>query len=729
MSFSDASERCSRSTRPSRRHRARLGALLLLLCQPACVELDREVVEPAAEPRTADLGAPFERYRVGFATVDITPNPGAPLGGHSKEGATGYGAWGRLEARAVYIEDARGEAVVLVACDLWSVSAAFADRVVARANAEHYVGLRREQVSVAATHTHHSPGNFSGEPMYNAFASAKGGFDPALEAFLVDRVARSLAQAKASARPSTLSYARTTVPLVARQRSLPAFVRTPESAQLLSANAGLPPCDEATARLQTDASADLCRAVDPTLHRILVHDDAGELAGAVATFAVHPVAMPRDVDLYHADLFGVARGVAEAVPPTSTTRRPTFVLFNGAQGDVSPNYEQQGRQATLALGQTLGHALRADATDAQPMRGPIAHTMSRTSLAAQNIDGHQTSARVIPGRAQFAGTEDGRTHRAGRRNYEGARTDRERFAGQGAKLPAIAPFLLAIGLPKRHTPHTVPLLTHRIGDAQLLALPGEFTTALGARLVAAAAELHPGPTVLLGLSDGYASYFTTPEGYAAQHYEGGSTLFGTWSGAWLVRAIVKTAAGSMPAASQPPPARPGITRSFELRASSRGRVRAASHRTPAQLAASERWSFDFDDTNPWRGAQPDGVPRAQLQRRSPEGHWVAASRTNAASLPDFEFSVELVDVRRHALRWRARWLGTAEEAAGGRLVAEADAFRLRAETLSGTPRCSAAFRLRDTPHALPAVPCAEQASASASTPQRARDRLGGDDTD
>ncbi len=71
--------------------------------------------------------------------------------------------------------------------------------------------------------------------------------------------------------------------------------------------------------------------------------------------------------------------------------------------------------------------------------------------------------------------------------------------------------------------------------------------------------------MLIGLANEYASYFTTPEEYAAQHYEGASTLYGTYSGPLLADRLRQLATTS-PLVPQERrfSYRPGRTRPFRF---------------------------------------------------------------------------------------------------------------------------------------------------------------------
>ena len=95
---------------------------------------------------------------------------------------------------------------------------------------------------------------------------------------------------------------------------------------------------------------------------------------------------------------------------------------------------------------------------------------------------------------------------------------------------------LATGSQKPYpwTPEVLPVQVLRIGSLVLAAAPAEFTIVSGARVRdAVSAQLGAADGVrhvlLAGYSNAYSNYVTTPEEYDAQHYEGGSTLFGRWT--------------------------------------------------------------------------------------------------------------------------------------------------------------------------------------------------------
>ena len=94
--------------------------------------------------------------------------------------------------------------------------------------------------------------------------------------------------------------------------------------------------------------------------------------------------------------------------------------------------------------------------------------------------------------------------------------------GQGHKM--------GIPLSSDTVPKAVPLMTLRVADGVIVTLPGEPTAEVGARMRAAVRESTGLDRVVVsGLAGEFIQYFTTPEEYDRQHYEGGSTLYGPLS--------------------------------------------------------------------------------------------------------------------------------------------------------------------------------------------------------
>ena len=87
-------------------------------------------------------------------------------------------------------------------------------------------------------------------------------------------------------------------------------------------------------------------------------------------------------------------------------------------------------------------------------------------------------------------------------------------------------------------PKGAPLAIVRVGDGVIVSNPGEVTTEVGRRLKDAVGSAMAGTglrsVAISGLANEYQGYFTTPEEYAWQAYEGGQTNFGKYSANLLV---------------------------------------------------------------------------------------------------------------------------------------------------------------------------------------------------
>ncbi len=677
---------------------ASLGLTVLLLGLPACASIEGTVAEPIPRAPTA---APSTGWLAGAAEIDITPPPGYAMAGHAFEGAVALGVWTRLRAQVVYLEDARGVPLVLVVCDQWAVEPGLVDSVAQRL-AQHpglaHVG--REHLMIAATHTHHGPGMSSSARVYGAHASAERGHDPGLFDALVSRMAAAIADAAARRRPARIARHTSAVPALARNRSVLPMMRNPEASALLVASAGLPGCREASGGAAPDV--DPCHAVDPVLDALHIVDDATDVTIAVAgVFAMHPTAMPNKTEVYHADVFGIASVRAQA-RLQARGGTPVVALFNGAQGDVSPHWSPQGRPSTANLGQALGEALVATVDQpGQPVQGTIEVAFGWRPVANHrwtDADGtrHATARRAIPGKGQFGGAEDGRTRLYDRGWREGRRRRRPRVGGHGHKRNAI-PWPASAFLPTRGmTPREAPLGIAWLGDIPLVTLPGEFTTVLGMRVDAAVAGARPGsaPSLRLGLAGAYMSYFTTPEEYELQHYEGASMQYGEQAGMAVVHHLADLAAHGTVERRPEHHYRPGQRRRWKFDRARQRSLPQVEQRLSVQL-----------DTGPLRGLArfylwdapprwPNHAPRARVTPRVRVEAWSETQGWHPfapTGVPVDDRSGELVLLLTHVdddrWRWGIWWL---EPGASPR-----QPLRFRVQTLAGGVVCSETFATGD----------------------------------
>jgi neutral ceramidase len=510
-----------------------------------------DVVEPAG---LADGlgGDPGQGLLAGAAEIDITPPPGMPKAGYSRNAHTGTGFRGRLRARVVHLRAPSGS-LALVQCDLLGGSAVV-HRLAARAVASR-TDVPAAGLYMGATHTHAGPGQFLGTDFYNRFASNKPGFDPAWTQFLASQIAGGVVEAVESRRPARLAVGSTDVWGLTRNRSLAPHVRNP----LVS--------DRRTGRQRAYV------AVNPALHVLRV--DAAAADGgfsplaAMVVFSVHGTGVPMQAHHYNADLWSyLVAAMAERISRTHGTR-PVVGAVEGTHADVAPALhpgtaghlearrvgaeigaaaaELYGRlDGSLASDVTLACGLRELDLDAVRTAGPI-RLPRRAAVGAALVGGaYENETPVVHRIPPFRpGTPKGGS--AGR--SAGRSTDRP----QGGKWVLGGPFQRLI-VPPRTFPRVLPLQVLRIGPVALVGLPFELTVETGRHIESAVLGRVGGGggadgidrVIVTSVANEYAGYCTTPEEYALQHYEGAHTLYGpdtqpflTWHVAALAEQAVR----------------------------------------------------------------------------------------------------------------------------------------------------------------------------------------------
>src|ERR1041385_256213 len=340
--------------------------------------------------------APTGSYVVGASRVDITPIMGGSMGGYGPSAKQAVGVWGALGAHAIYIEDPNGQAMAFVSSDLWSMPAGLADRVAELVHEDaRCAHLGRDRIIMRATHTHHSPANYSSCEPYNLGASGNPFYDPAMFDYLSRRIALAIDSAVRVKQRAVLSYGRSRTRLLMRNRSAPAIREdsTSELALLHTENSDL----ERDARIPFGVDSDAYSLIDPTITTLIARDaaDTSQVKAIVTFCAVHPVAMGNEVRVFDADIFGVAKDYLGLYFQSTQRQSPIIAFFNGPEGDVSANWHcscdiaQSLDCQNLAV--ILGQAVLRAPEHTQPITGNWSWAFSRDSIANQNW--HET---VLP---------------------------------------------------------------------------------------------------------------------------------------------------------------------------------------------------------------------------------------------------------------------------------------------------------------------------------------------
>jgi neutral ceramidase len=490
-------------------------------------------LDTAAAPRLPHL----PELLAGAAEVDITPPPGMPKAGHSKNAQDGIGFRTRLRARIVHLR-AGTASVALIAGDMHSGSAVV-HRLLAHAVA-HDTDVGPAGLFLGATHTHAGPGQFHGCDFYNRFASNRPGFDPGYVHFLVERLSAGVKEAVSSRRPARIATGSAEVWGYTRNRSLTAHVR-----------------NDSVGDKRTGAQRKYA-AVNPWLHLLRV--DAAAPAGgfeplaALAVFSIHGTGISRHDPAYNADVWAYITGSLAAGIERRTGCRPVVGAIEGTHGDVTPavrtgmlvypEAERVGRgigEAAALLHTRLEGSLRSDVR--------LTVGLVEVDLAERPVvDGISLPDPAI-GAAKLAGAIENTTPLLDRIPPFRAGYPKPRaFARgeQGAKWVAASARLQRLIAPVASFPRVLPIQLIGVGSMALLGLPFEVTVEAGRRLevsmLAASGGAGIERVVVSSAANDYWDYLTTPEEYGRQCYEGASTLYGPRTHAFVTATARRLAA-------------------------------------------------------------------------------------------------------------------------------------------------------------------------------------------
>lgn len=460
----------------------------------------------------------------------------------------------QLYVTALALEDAAGKRVVFANADLWTGGLHLWQ------SAARAAGLDRSELVFCGSHTHAGPGQQTGGWMYT-FSSASMRVKASGRRLkpLIDRAVQEAIEALAA---GGVAVVRTDVFGVASNRALPAWVHYTEHqrADFIESGPG-------SSLRGEPHEADRFR--DPRLTVLVGSSDDGLQRCALGWYAVHGTALGPAWPTFGADLWGVARQVAESELDN------TVVGFGGgSSGDVSPlpltpdgeargasgsRPGELGRELAEAVGTALGTGLAKIASTADPIGFDLstAHEMwspreSGLPVAAFGIgqagggvDG-PTSKRDAVG----AGVRAPRYVTKQRWGFLTSQAQRPKLDWLLAYLPFPIPLLLRVLFPFA-APKTLPLHVVRVNDHTFASVPGEATTMTGWRIEQGIARATGVASAsVIGFAGDYGGYWVTAEEYLEQRYEAASTLFGRNASTVLVDRLSELATQVAPGASR-----------------------------------------------------------------------------------------------------------------------------------------------------------------------------------
>src|SRR3954452_8846856 len=502
------------------------------------------------------------RIDVGVGRADITPPTGYYMMGWVRSDAVITGQHTRLWARVVVLRQGDRK-VALVTEDLNGIPGGM---LAAAADLDRDIGFSEENVLDSASHTHAAPTSFYNFSTYNSvFMTLRsptdfdlsGTLDPQLYTFMVKQLALAIRRADANVGPGQAGWGDTRIDDLTQNRSIEAHlfdhgIHLPYG----KGNADMDPLG----RLHT---------IDPDANVLRVDKRIGRRyapVGMWSTFANHGTVNKFQFDVFNEDHHGAAIHDSEdamrragRVPASQDV---VNAYGNSDEGDMSSGLVRSGPAAADWVGQQEAKAfMYAWSQAGRHMQRSVAldRRWTRMCFCGQDTPAGPVADKGAFGMAEFTGSEEGR----------GPLFDitREPFEGDalpvgGSHVPVVSD-QTGVGGPQGDKaqapipldiPKAVPLMTLRIGDRIVASIPGEMTEEMGKRVRAAVTKAAAGSgvtaTVISGLANEYADYFTTPEEFDAQHYEGAATVYGRASSVALQQVLVQLAgamAGGKPA--------------------------------------------------------------------------------------------------------------------------------------------------------------------------------------
>jgi neutral ceramidase len=467
-------------------------------------------------PAAAASAAPL---KAGAARADITPATGGTTLGYVRPDITVKGVHTRLLGRALVLDDGDSK-VAILATDL-----AFAlekESLVARVKD---LGFTHENILYTGTHTHSGPEE--------------------LAHWQVEQLAQAIRRADARKVPARAAWGGGRVEAANRNRSIEAHL----------ANFGMDLFYGQGHPEDAPGGADSTR--DTRLRVLRVERTDGTPLAAWMEFPVHLTTSTPGVDLWDSDLAGASEHHLE-----QDVGGDGFVALwsNGSSGDLMPRFDSYNPTATMDL---LGRRIAAEASKAWRQAGgslsadlPLDQRWTRPCYCGQEVEaGRRVSPTPVFGLPFLGGSEDGASIFHEPVGTEGRRLPAEAADPvQGRKIQAVPSEPLGV---HEKQPEVQVL---RIGDRVLLAAPGEPSVEMGRRFEAAVQPHLPAgvrDVVVVGLANDYLGYFTTPEEYDQQHYEGGHTVFGKWTSLLARDAFVGLTRALASGGPAPAPSVPG----------------------------------------------------------------------------------------------------------------------------------------------------------------------------
>ncbi len=290
------------------------------------------------------LGQPAD-WRVGLATVDITPTEPVPMAGYASRRVPFESVAQPLYAKVMAVQDRDGNRALLVTADILGFTAERSESIWRRLEASD--GLSRDQILLNASHTHAGP-LVAGSLLTSISAAGQESVRRYVAA-MEDRIVSACRKALHDLRPAHLAWGQGVASFVMNRR-------------------------EFTGRgivLGTNASG----PADRTVPVLRITGEDGNLRAVVFGAAAHCTTLTGSNMLIAGDYAGYAQEFLEAREPSIQA-----MFMTGCAGDANPYprgtvdlARRHGSELASTVRQVLGGTL-------WPLRGPLTTRLEMVHL-------------------------------------------------------------------------------------------------------------------------------------------------------------------------------------------------------------------------------------------------------------------------------------------------------------------------------------------------------------
>ncbi len=490
-----------------------------------------------------DPGGPssthIANYEFGTGISDITGDPvGDLMYGYANPSQVAKGIRLRVRARAFVVLDPKMKnRVAIVVVEAGGIMEAIRRSVINKLQTMYGDSYNYNNVLITATHTHSVPAGYSNDLIFDVGSEGyhKANFDST-----VDGIVEAIVSATKDISPGEITLNEGDLRDASANRSRDAFEQDPDKSQYP---------DKIDTRMTQ-----------------LTFTKNGKPVGLLNFFPVHGTSMSNSNLLISGDNKGYAAYHIEhdLEGVRYFEHNPGFVsaFAQSNAGDMSPNLdlkpgglpENDESLNTQEIGLRQANlAIKLMNDPGEQLTGGLDYRqhyvdMSNVTVDASYTNDHiqHTTCPATIGASFTAGTDDGPgmpifTQGITLSNEAITYAVKLLFQAFHADVPnqirecqKPKQFLFKLGMvgPVEFSQDVLPLQLIRLGSLYLAAMPAEPTIMTGHRIrntLAKTLNTDPKHVVVVGYSNAYSLYVTTPEEYDVQDYEGGATMFGKWT--------------------------------------------------------------------------------------------------------------------------------------------------------------------------------------------------------